>query len=135
MVENKTSFRRLGRIVFTGTAVVTILSQQSTHITTIKPGLKNKLTTTVQCSKVPNLPPGWCMDDNFVPRYLGKDIIDQPEKDTKKNINGTSTPEFTTFEVKQYTHDGFQKCLANKILVFIGESRVRYQLMNLISEN
>ena len=98
-----------------------ISSQQQTHLTTIKHGLKNKLTTTVQCRKVPNLPPGWCMDDNFVPRYLGKDVIDDPENN------------MTTFEVRQYTHDGFQKCLANKTLVFIGESRVRYQLMNLAS--
>lgn len=33
--------------------------------------------------------------------------------------------------IQHYTHDGYDKCLAKKTIVFIGDSRVRYQFMNL----
>ena len=33
--------------------------------------------------------------------------------------------------IQHYTHDGYDKCLADRTVVFIGESRVRYQFMHL----
>lgn len=78
--------------------------------------------TSVKCRIVDNLPLGWCLDDNHVPRYLGKVII----------ANTSITAE-TAFDVLHYTHAGFEKCLAKKTVVFIGESRTRYQFMHLSS--
>lgn len=73
----------------------------------------------ILCKLVDNLPPGWCMDDNQIPRYLGQDVTN-------------NAPIGGTFEVLHYTHDGYQKCLAGKNIVFIGESRVRYQYNHLL---
>ena len=78
--------------------------------------------TSVKCRIVDNLPLGWCLDDNHVPRYLGKGII-----------TNTSITAETAFDVLHYTHAGFEKCLANKTIVIIGESRTRYQYMHLAS--
>mmetsp|Transcript_33393 Transcript_33393/g.70192 ORF Transcript_33393/g.70192 Transcript_33393/m.70192 type:complete len:156 (+) Transcript_33393:375-842(+) len=39
----------------------------------------------------------------------------------------------STMNVSYYTHGGYSKCLAGKKLVFIGDSRVRYQYMHLVS--
>jgi hypothetical protein len=33
--------------------------------------------------------------------------------------------------IQHYTHEGYDKCLGNKTVVFIGDSRVRYQFMHL----
>jgi len=38
-----------------------------------------------------------------------------------------------SIDVKLYTYDGFAECLASKTVVFIGDSRVRYQYMHLAS--
>ena len=35
--------------------------------------------------------------------------------------------------IKDFTHDGFEKCLADKTIVFVGDSRVRYQFLHLAS--
>mmetsp|Transcript_5565 Transcript_5565/g.12678 ORF Transcript_5565/g.12678 Transcript_5565/m.12678 type:complete len:381 (-) Transcript_5565:129-1271(-) len=64
------------------------------------------------CNKVSLLPNGWCMDDEMMPRYVGENS----EQST---------------DVQLYTHEGYNKCLANKTVVFIGDSRVRYQYMHL----
>ena len=76
--------------------------------------------STVQCTLNDSLPSGWCLDtENQVPRYIGQDVINN------------SLPGQDTFEYKLYTHDGFQQCLAGKKIVFIGESRARYQYTHL----
>ena len=64
------------------------------------------------CKPNKQLPKNWCMDEGGTPRYIG-DVS------------------FNNLEVKRYNHKGFEQCLANKTVVFIGDSRVRYQLMNL----
>ena len=38
-----------------------------------------------------------------------------------------------SIDVKLYTYDGYNECLASKTVVFIGDSRVRYQYMHLAS--
>ena len=39
----------------------------------------------------------------------------------------TAEESTTSFELQRYTIKGFEKCLANKTIVFIGDSRSRYQ--------
>jgi hypothetical protein len=84
---------------------------------TYEPQKQNKnnlpLEESLHCVKSLSLPNGWCMDSNMVPRYVGPDC---------SNV---------TTIVRKYTHEGFSKCLANKTVVFIGDSRVRYQYMHL----
>ena len=58
------------------------------------------------------VPDNWCLDNDQTPRYVGN--IEWPPK-----------------MIQHYTHDGYDKCLAKKTIVFIGDSRVRYQFMNL----
>lgn len=73
------------------------------------------LIDTLSCKPNDKLPTEWCMDEKGTPRYVGL-----------TNLNGSSS-----IEIKRYNHKGFEQCLANKTIVFIGDSRVRYQLMNL----
>ena len=73
---------------------------------------------TLLCELNSSLPKEWCIDQNGSPRYLGHVSVSYDK---------------TTHEVKRYIHKGFQKCLANKTIVFIGDSRVRYQLMSLLN--
>lgn len=61
------------------------------------------------------LPRNWCLDDDRVPRYVGEH-------------NGTEG-----LILRRYTHAGYERCLANKTVVFVGDSRVRYQFMHLAS--
>lgn len=76
------------------------------------------LQESLSCTKNETLPNGWCMDVNNLPRYVGLGSVNE--------FN-------TTTEVRHYTHEGYSKCLANKTVVFIGDSRVRYQYMHLSS--
>ena len=62
-----------------------------------------------KCSSI--IPQNWCLDTEGNPRYVGED-------GQRANIS-------------HYTHNGFDRCLANKSVVFIGDSRVRYQFMAL----
>eukprot|EP00532_Pseudo-nitzschia_australis_P008102 CAMPEP_0168176172 /NCGR_PEP_ID=MMETSP0139_2-20121125/7607_1 /TAXON_ID=44445 /ORGANISM="Pseudo-nitzschia australis, Strain 10249 10 AB" /LENGTH=459 /DNA_ID=CAMNT_0008094795 /DNA_START=144 /DNA_END=1523 /DNA_ORIENTATION=- len=64
------------------------------------------------CRKNDVVPENWCLDDTNVPRYVG----------------GKTWP---PRNVRHYNHEGYERCLANKTLVFIGDSRVRYQFMSL----
>ena len=65
------------------------------------------------------VPENWCMDTtNNFPRYVGGD--------TRPLRTGTRTR-----TIRHYTHEGYEHCLTNKTLVFIGDSRVRYQFMSL----
>lgn len=73
---------------------------------------------TILCKLNNSLPKEWCMDQNSTPRYVG---------------HTSAQPNTTTHEIKRYSHRGFQQCLANKTIVFVGDSRVRYQLMNLLN--
>ena len=70
------------------------------------------------CEPNSSLPKEWCMDQNGTPRYIG---------------HASASDNTTTHEIKRYSQEGFQQCLANKTIVFIGDSRVRYQLMNLLN--
>mmetsp|Transcript_7090 Transcript_7090/g.19810 ORF Transcript_7090/g.19810 Transcript_7090/m.19810 type:complete len:238 (+) Transcript_7090:32-745(+) len=60
------------------------------------------------------VPRNWCLDSNSVPRYVGKE-------------------EWPPKVIYHYSHTGYDKCLANKTVVLIGDSRVRYQFMHLAS--
>jgi hypothetical protein len=66
------------------------------------------------------LPKGWCMDTKQTPRYLISDeLVRVPQ---------------SNFSVKAYrSHAGYLQCLAQKHVVFIGDSRVRYQYLMLLS--
>ena len=75
----------------------------------------------IQCVKVDNLPDGWCMDSDLKPRYI----------DIDNNVLSNATADSSSFELKRYTIEGFEHCLANKTVVFIGESRTRFQYMHL----
>ena len=69
----------------------------------------------VRCTPSRKLPDGWCFDDEQVPRYFRARGLES---------DGTLT---------YHTHAGYSRCLANKNLLFIGDSRVRYQYMHLAS--
>ena len=63
------------------------------------------------------LPIGWCMEEESqTPRYYGA------------TNNTNSRP---SRMIRHYTHEGYEHCLAGKTIVFIGDSRVRYQFLNL----
>jgi len=86
----------------------------------------NRSTTilSIQCNNTNELPQGWCLDNNAVPRYI--DIVN--------DVHNTSSREEetqSTIELSRYSVEGFEQCLANKTVVFIGESRVRFQYMHL----
>jgi len=57
-----------------------------------------------------------------VPRYIGHD-----------DNNNSSSNAAEEVDLSYYTHDGYEKCLSKKTIIFIGESRVRYQYMHLLS--
>lgn len=61
----------------------------------------------------------WCTDSNHTPRHVGDDLVMWAIDD-----------EVT---IRHYSHYGFDKCLADKTVVFVGDSRVRYQYMHLVS--
>ena len=82
------------------------------------------LIQTIQCDVVDNLPRGWCLDIDLIPRYIDNKIV--------TNISTVTADESTkSFELQRYTVKGFEQCLANKTVVFIGDSRARYQYMHL----
>ena len=83
--------------------------------------LNLQLVQAIQCVKTDNLPDGWCMDGDLKPRYI----------DIDNNVLSNTTADSSSFELKRYTIDGFEHCLANKTVVFIGESRARFQYMHL----
>ena len=83
--------------------------------------LNLQLVQATQCVKTDNLPDGWCMDGDLKPRYI----------DIDNNVLSNTTADLSSFELKRYTIDGFEHCLANKTVVFIGESRARFQYMHL----
>jgi hypothetical protein len=64
------------------------------------------------CTDNITVPNNWCIDNDQTPRYVGN--IEWPPR-----------------MIQHYTHEGYDKCLAEKTIVFIGDSRVRYQFMNL----
>jgi len=66
--------------------------------------------------------------DNQTPRYLGEDILGT----TANNNNEVPPTVGTTHDLTRYTHAGYDKCLSNKNIVFIGESRTRYQYISLV---
>jgi len=73
----------------------------------------------LNCTGSDELPNCWCHDiDDGTPRYVGK---------------GTGGRNPHHHSIPHYTHQGFKRCLANKTVVFIGDSRVRYQFMNLLA--
>ena len=58
------------------------------------------------------VPKEWCLDSESIPRYVGRE-------------------EWPPRAIRHYSHAGYEQCLANKTIVFIGDSRVRYQFMHL----
>ena len=68
-----------------------------------------------------SLPNGWCLElDSQTPRYIRDASISK--------VNQSTIPIVT---IQHYTHKGYEKCLAGKTIVFIGDSRVRFQYLNL----
>ncbi len=61
------------------------------------------------------LPKNWCHDTDKNARYVGNMEVLPPKNAV----------------IKHYNHNGYDKCLAGKNVVLIGDSRVRYQFMNL----
>ncbi|KAL3769664.1 hypothetical protein ACHAWO_009490 [Cyclotella atomus] len=70
----------------------------------------------IPCKSNNEIPNDWCVDAGGNPRYLGCKLQDGLE----------------STNILRYNHQGFEQCLANKTIVFIGDSRVRYQIMNLL---
>ena len=82
----------------------------------------------IKCTIVDNLPTGWCMDiDNQTPRYLGSS-----HQNNHSPATTAAAAIGTTYEILHYTHAGYDKCLSNKNILFIGESRTRYQYVHLL---
>ena len=72
------------------------------------------------------LPQNWYMDTTKTPRYVGGE---QHHHQHQQSMMIPRTRNNNTIQL--YNHKGYQHCLANKTLVFIGDSRVRYQFMHL----
>jgi len=72
--------------------------------------LKLKSNKSDSCTS--NMPHNWYCDKGNTPRYVTKS-------------------DYATNITQHYTHEGYEKCLAKKTVVFIGDSRVRYQFLNL----
>ena len=64
--------------------------------------------------------PSWCLDTSGTPRFIGAGSDDIHR-----------TKDGTVAEKKYRNHAGFEKCLANKHIIIMGDSRVRYQYMAL----
>ena len=75
------------------------------------------------------LPQNWYMDTTKTPRYVGGEQHDHHQH--QQSIMIPRTRNNNTIQL--YNHKGYQHCLANKTVVFIGDSRVRYQFMHLAS--
>ncbi|EJK69684.1 hypothetical protein THAOC_09032 [Thalassiosira oceanica] len=73
-------------------------------------------TYTRDCMGNTSLPNVWCVDTDGVPRFVG--------------VNNAGAGNVTP-QVTRYNHAGFIQCLTGKKIVFIGDSRVRYQFMHL----
>ena len=73
------------------------------------------------CTNSSILPEKWCMDERGTPRYVGY-VHNKTEED--------SSP--SKVIQRRYTQEGYENCLTDTTVVFIGDSRVRYQFMNLI---
>lgn len=66
----------------------------------------------LSCELNTRMPKHWCMDSSVTPRHIGNTTL-------------------SILPIQRYNHQGFEKCLANKTIVLIGDSRVRYQFMHL----
>jgi hypothetical protein len=87
------------------------------------------------------LPNGWCLEEESqTPRYF----LDSNTYSSNKvnhhttalsgdslSSSSSSSSSSPIVTIQHYTHKGYEMCLANKTIVFIGDSRVRYQYMNL----
>ena len=87
----------------------------------------------VPCTKSDDLPTEkWCFDRNNDPHYLWNSASEDIAVDSSQRLNTTFTSN-ETVTIKEFTHAGFEKCLANKTIIFVGDSRVRYQFLHLAS--
>ncbi|KAL7486981.1 hypothetical protein ACHAW6_012582 [Cyclotella cf. meneghiniana] len=102
-------------VLVTYTAVLNIASVKYITVEVEAASKQKLLVSAVTCKPSNLLPKQWCMDNNDTPRYIG-DV----------DFNSSS------IVVRHYTHQGFEKCLAGKTIVFIGDSTVRYQFMHLV---
>jgi hypothetical protein len=82
----------------------------------------------LNCTSNDILPNGWCMEEESqTPRYF----LDTDNSSNKENHAPAVSGDDDIVTIQHYTHKGYEMCLANKTIVFIGDSRVRYQYMNL----
>jgi hypothetical protein len=72
-------------------------------------------------SGINQIAPSWCLDTSGTARFIG----------ASSNNGVRLTKNGTVAEKKYRNRLGFEKCLANKHIVLIGDSRVRYQYMML----
>ena len=89
----------------------------------------------VPCTKSDDLPTEkWCFDRNNDPHYLwnSSSASEDIAVDSSQRLNTTFTSN-ETVKIMEFTHAGFEKCLANKTIIFVGDSRVRYQFLHLAS--
>jgi len=66
------------------------------------------------CINTSIIPKSWCLDMDDTPQHVGVDR--EPPS-----------------SIRHYNHEGYEKCLGGKTVVFVGDSRVRYQFMHLAS--
>lgn len=59
------------------------------------------------------LPGNWCLDTTHIPRYIGTSM-----EEGKKMHEQNSNPPHPPPMIQHYTHEGYDKCLGNKTIVF-----------------
>jgi hypothetical protein len=98
-----------------------VMSQQQPHYIT------STMSNDCVSSGKNQIAPSWCLDTSGTARYVGSTSASSNANDASihRIKNGTVA------EKKYRNWLGFKKCLANKHIVLIGDSRVRYQYMNL----
>jgi len=121
MTMSFTGIRIRGLITLVGCAcavVLLIFFGATIDESVVKANRENKFVKVHHCKSTmsKSLPVGWCADEDNFPRFMGAQL---------PGGNRTSA------SVRHYTHAGYEKCLAGKTVVFIGDSRVRYQYMHL----
>jgi len=90
----------------------------------------------LNCTSNGILPSGWCMEEESqTPRYCLDTTTTANSNNSKVNhtttLSGGSRLSSPIVNIRHYTHMGYEMCLAGKTLVFIGDSRVRFQYLNL----
>lgn len=131
VVSPSTAVPHAAAITTTSTAGALLVSS-APSINASSSSIRTVLSHPLDCNSCTNnsiLPEYWCLDVNHIPRYVAgtrKEILVD-----NNNNNANKTQRWPPKMIQHYTHEGYDKCLGNKTVVFIGDSRVRYQYMHL----